>query len=274
MAEDPNAFQGLRSFSSFDEYREKWILPSMLNDLDTVFIGARERAEHKKRAREGGGNFILATALMTLLDHFGAFLAKWDPAPYKRGSLDQIENIARVAKLMPSTSDVYAIVANLGRNALVHAAWPQTAMEMTGAWAFGYTIGADVESEHEMLYVPWHPLGPKWREGPPVQVLKLAHNVHVLYRELVNELRTNEKFRKVDIKAFERVQDYSLIAGLPSRKGVIGKKLFGGDRVLTWGLTREQARQLRNETRRTGIWEDPELVYYRRTREVRRVPSK
>jgi hypothetical protein len=272
MAEKSSAYQGPRDFTDFDDYRENWIIPNLLPDLDTVFLGAREHAKKLDKTARGGGVFALGTALCGAFDHLGSFLAKWDKDPNRCESLKQTDNIARTAKCLPSTADVCAIFANLGRNALVHAFWPQTAMPMEGGWAFGYSLGGDVDTEHDQLYITSHSIDPKQHNPERVKVLKLAQNVYVLHKELAKAVREGPDFRNVSQKAFERVQEYSMRVGLPGKsahdelEGLIEGKL----KTLRWGMTRKEARKLKRIAEDKKIWDDPEFVYYRRTDKIRR----
>jgi hypothetical protein len=274
MAEKPSAPQGPRDFENFDDYRKNWIIPNLLVDLDTVFLRTRKRAAELKRTTVGGGTFVLGMALFAAFDHLGSFLARWDDEPERRESLKQTDNIARTARSLTSTADVCALVANLGRNSLVHSFWPQTAMPMDG-WALGYSLGGDVDEEHDLLYVTVHSIDPKRRHSKPKKVLKFAQNVYVLYKELAVAVREGTAFRDVHPKAFERVQKYSTKVGLPGERAraALDDLIDGGVPTLTRGMTREEAWKLKKVAEGKKIWNDPQLVYYRRTGEVRRIPA-
>jgi hypothetical protein len=274
VAENPSARQGPRDFEDFEDYRKNWIIPNLLVDLDSVFVGTRERVSKLKRTAVGGGTFVLGMALFAVFDHLGSFLAEWHEDPERRQSLKQTDNIARTARCLTSTADVCAVVANLGRNALVHAFWPQTAMPMDG-WVFGYSLGGDVDEEHDLLYVTVHSIDPKRRHSKPKRVLKLAQNVYVLYNELAGAMREGTAFRDVHPKAFERVQKYSMKVGLPGERAhaALDDLIYGGVPTLTRGMTRDEAWKLKKVAEGKKIWNDPQLVYYRRTGEVRRIPA-
>jgi hypothetical protein len=275
MAETPQTKQGPRDFEDFNDYFENRIKPFILIDLETVFRGTAEYAGKTKRAAVGAGDFILAMSLFAVFDHLGAFLAHWNDELKERESLESKDNIARVAKVLPSTTDIYAIVATLGRNALVHAGWPQTAMPIDD-WAFGYSVGGgpDREEEHDMLYLTWHQRGIKKKDRARVKVLKLAQNPHVLYRELKEELTKGKRFTEVSQEAFERVQRYSVVVGVPgkSARDELNNEKQGWKKVLPPRITEQQAKDLQAVAINKRIWDDPELVLYRRTGEVKHVP--
>jgi hypothetical protein len=273
MAEASDAWQGPRDFQGFDEYRNKWIIPNLLVDLDTVFLGTRERSNTHKRERVGSGTFILGMALFALFDHLGAFLAKWDPDVKQRESLDQSDNIARTSQLLPSGREVYAIMANLGRNALVHGAWPQTAMEMADDWSFGYTLGAGNDGEHDLLYITWHQQGLRREDWRKVKVLKLAHNVHVLHQEVAEVVKNHPRFRDIPVKAFERIQRYSMWTGVPGPTATNNRsEECEGKAFLKGDITKQQVRKLYAEAFNAKILNDQTAVLYRRTGEVKYFP--
>lgn len=263
MAESPDNFQGLRSFETFREYKQKWLKPNLLGDLETVFLGVRQGVKGKQRA--GRGDFILAMALFSLFDHLGVFLAK-------RGeSLEFYENIARTAHCLESTRDVFAVIANLGRNALVHGAWPQTAVPMEEkAWAFGYSVGSGPEdSEHDLLYVVEHPLRSKGhaRREDAVKILKFAQNVNVLYKELVNWVDYGEELREIGDTAWDRAQRLSLVIGRPAENDRLQRIIKGKVTLCQPGTLEEQAMALKKEAEDGGAFKKiggKYPTYYRR----------
>ena len=214
-------YEGLRDFKNFEDYLAKWIRPHILTSLDTLFEGAKARWYQKERqaGSAGRGDFRMATVLLSVFDHFGAFLAK----PWV-GWLTPAENIARVAaRIRPSLSDTYAILANMGRNALVHGAWPQTAVvtdvpdEQSGGapWGFGLSFSASNHPErHDTFHVrPYRPSGIELSLSLPKRTIKLVWNVHRLRLMLVDAVESGILFAGVDPQTFERVRLLSQLVG-------------------------------------------------------------
>jgi len=200
----------------------KWVKPNILKDLETVFEGAREqwkREQHEPGAA-GRGDFILASGLLPLLDHFGSLLAepKW-------GWITPPENIARAClRLGPDLADIFAVFANLARNALLHGAWPQTAcivdVPVPGGgiktWAFGVSFNANADSRrHDTFHNKAYRLAPNLPppEKVPERTLKLVLNVHNLRSRLVEAVESGTLFRGVRQFAFDRVRKISELSG-------------------------------------------------------------
>ncbi len=239
--------QGVRSFPSFEQYLEGWIKRNLLADLETVFVGAKERWISTGRSENGRGDFLLATLLFSVFDHLGTFIAR------PGDKLVNHENIARVAKHLDSTKDVYAIVSNLGRNALVHGAWPQTAVPRDGCtWGFGININGDIdERQHNLLYVKLYPIG--WPGGQlrEVPVLKLRLNVHVMRKELIEWLHHD---LRVSRKAFDRARNLAMLQGIPEP----GKPRERTDAKYTWPAPGER-------------WNDPLCDIQKMGRQIQRL---
>jgi hypothetical protein len=273
MAEAKRFFQGVRSFDSYEDYLRLWIKLNMLPDLETVFKGSLKFWEDNQRPSEGRGDFVLATALFSAFDHLGMFLAK-----HPGESLRSRDNIARTALKLPSTNRIFAIIANLGRNALVHGSWPQTGFAMEGGtWGFGLGIGAPSgRTEHNLIYTRMYPL----MSGlPPVKVLKLTQSVHVLRQELDTAIRYDGLWNHCHPDLFERIQRMSIFLGDPfgdenhSRlvNGAVvpGHNMFAGSASFGGKMeVQRQIRGLRRVAEAMGVWEvqdqagsldDPEL---------------
>jgi hypothetical protein len=205
---EPGTFyQGLWSFADFPAYLNSWLIPNVLKDLETVFEGACKKWKEDGEPENGRGDFVLAISLFALFDHLGAFLA-----PDENASLQTRENIVRMAHLLPTTRDVDLIVAHFGRNALVHGAWPQTAVLMDGgSWAFGLNISADPdESNHGRRYKRRYSLPCKVRPAPQLDILRLRLNIRVLRRELQECFLLNGALGNVKQEVFERLQDLAI----------------------------------------------------------------
>jgi hypothetical protein len=248
--------EGIRDFKDFPEYFEGWIKSNLLPDLETVWEGARThwlRREMNDGA-PGRGDFVLATALFTALDHLGSFLAPPDV------TLSGHENVARVAKELPSTQDVYAIFGNM-RNVIVHNAWPQTHVPgRENRWAFGLTFSTNSRFErHDVMYVGDRFQG-VGRNGPSVPVVKLKLNLHVLNQQLVDWVMNPAFVPLVSPKAFERIRELSRYAG--DRHGRARDKAdeqyYGTapDEWTTWTEMSGQIQALYRESLRIGCWGD------------------
>lgn len=198
--------QGLWDYADFPEYLNQWIIPNMLGDLETVFEGARERWRGREGA--GRGDFALATVLFAWFEHLGAFLG--NPDEKRRG----IIAIARCAKQLPSINDKADwIIAYLGRNALVHAAWPQTLSLMDGGnWAFGMSVNADnrLQETHNIIYNwPVHKTFPRVQQTPTT-VIKLSMNVHILRQELHDFVASGLLLECTNTQCFELVKEFEI----------------------------------------------------------------
>lgn len=207
---EPGIFhQGIWSFQNFSDYRNNWIVPYMLKDLETVFEGVREKWERDGKPKKGRGDFVLATALFALFDHLGTFLAET-----KDSSLHTKENIARVASILPSLKDVNLIVAHLGRHALIHGAWPQTMVLMdTNTWAFGLNIFAHPdERTHMALYKREYPFAANSGSIRQFKALKLRLNIRLIQRELDECVKQHQKFANVPLEVFERVKSIAVLS--------------------------------------------------------------
>ena len=257
--------QGLRTFDGMGDYLDRWVRPNLLEDLDTVFEGAKRRWEEKGRPADGRGDFLLATLLFGTFDHLGAFLAADECR-----SLATRENIARLACRLPSTADVYAIIAQLGRNALVHGAWPQTALRMDrgGSWAFGLSITANPDpTDHDYLYTRRYSLSAAGAsDSTPSTVLKLLLNVHALHRELRELVLEQSTFAAVIPAVFESIQRSAMD---PHRAAVSHEgtpEFFSG---AGRSPLKDQVRMLRREAEHLGVWERHDLKCYRLPKELR-----
>lgn len=199
--------QGLWTFPDFETYKEEWIVRNMLPDLKTVFEGARARWVNNVGTLDGRGYFVLATSLFALFDHLGMFLAK-----NKDDSLQTRYNISRMAQRLESTKDIDMILGHLGRNALVHGAWPQTTLLMdSGSWGFGLNISADPdESSHRLL------TGKRYRfptipaSSRLLPILKIRLNVHTLRRELEEYVTEGSAFAEITPDIYSRVQELAV----------------------------------------------------------------
>lgn len=199
-------YQGIWDFPDFQSYLLGWVIPHLLRDLDTVFLGARDRWIQVGRPDAGRGDFVLSTALFALFDHLGSFMGNVG------ASLSPRENISRCARNLPSTEDIDLIVGHFGRNALVHRAWPQTVAVMDNwSWAFGLNITADPqESDHRLLY--WRDYNVPSLDGSArtTQVLKLRMNVGVLRRELVEKITEHSFSSSIHSEVFQRVREIAI----------------------------------------------------------------
>jgi hypothetical protein len=215
-------FEGIRDFRTLDEYVAKWVTVNTLNDLETVFEGAKERwssAKHEPGAA-GRGDFVLASGLLPLFDHFGALLAH--PT---LGRITPTENIARVCRrLGPELNSVRSVFANLARNALTHGAWPQTAcivdVPIPGAgeqtWAFGISFNANADPQrHDTFHNKAYTLPPNLPPPRriPAKTLKLVLNVHNLRSLLVEAIENGTLFRGASPQTFDRVRLISELSG-------------------------------------------------------------
>jgi len=221
--------QGIWSFNDFDDYRENWIKSNVLTGLETVFEGARMEWMRHPGQIHGRGDFVMGTALFAAFDHIGHFLA-----PTPDHSFRSFDNISRVAFCLPSLRDVYLIIGNLGRNALVHGGWPQSAFRLPNEnWAFGFLVSANIsliEPDHDTLYTRQYPLE---LGGQPVLILKLIDNVHVLRSELSKWVHTGSALHNVNPDVFTYVQKLSTLSGDPS---------YPVDRRAKAGVARERPR--------------------------------
>lgn len=216
-------YEGIRDFRRFDDYLHGWIKPNILKDLETVFEGARSRWDNEshKPGAPGRGDFVLASGLLPIFDHFGALIAK----PVIEWIISS-ENIARVARrLTPDLHDIYAVFANLGRNAIIHGAWPQTGLitnleravtRRVETWAFGLSFNANSNPErHNTLHNKGYKPAPNLPapEPLPQKTLKLVLNVHNLRRRLADAIEKEEMFSDVTQAAFDRVRQISELSG-------------------------------------------------------------
>jgi len=199
-------YQGIWDFPDLPSYLHEWVIPYMLNDLQTVFDGARNRWKELGCPQAGRGDFLLSTALFTLFDHLGSFMGDVDD------SLSPRENISRCARRLESTKGVDLIVGHFGRNALVHRAWPQTIAAMdNGSWAFGLNVTANPdESDHLKLYWRMYQLPNEVRKPTMVPVLKFRLNVGVLRRELEGLLGDPKFPTSVRSEVFLRVRNNAI----------------------------------------------------------------
>lgn len=256
--------QGLRSFRDFADYRDNWIRTNLLPDLRTIFRGARADWESQGRPENGRGDFLLATALMSAFDHLGVFLAGPDD------SLENYENIARVAQRLTSIGDIYAIVANLGRNALAHGVWPQTGMPVHD-WAFGLNINAmPDDTEHNRLYVRTnYSLEPDegTEGGQKAKILKLRLNVHFLRKELAAFINGEPGFPEVPAPVWARAQRISRRIGIPEHSTWLKKQRYRAPKLCLDGRIYEEIDQLHREAEDNGVW-DGLRPYHRRATPV------
>lgn len=266
-------YQGLVDFTNIESYFEGWIKPNILGDLDTVFVGARQKWENRNpnAGEPGRGDFFMAVSLFAALEHLGAFMAE-ESAP-----ITTAENIARVAKRLQSTWDVYAILANMGRNALAHGAWPQTAIAMpvegAKAWAFGLSFNANSNPmRHDTLHVSTVKLSKLWvpdgYEGSPspkpfvtpeqeIPLLKLVLNVQMLRWELLEFIDSGEYLRIVGglLGTFDRVKKISTMNGIPGKEAHKARSALESPekkmkRLCAPETVEEQINELREEFRR------------------------
>src|SRR5437762_799858 len=90
-------YEGLRDFPDFADYLENRVKPNLLEDLDTVFEGAKlswaQKVAREPNRQNGRGDFVMATALLAVFDHIGSFITqRWEDP------VTPPENIARVAR--------------------------------------------------------------------------------------------------------------------------------------------------------------------------------
>lgn len=196
----PAFYQGLYDFPDFSTYRREWLVPQTLGDLETIFKGSTMYwAQDRTRSR---GNFVLATALFAVMDHVGSFLQPPD------GSESTWRNISATALQLPSLKRVHTLIAHCGRNALIHAAWPQTMLvfqDGAKTLRLGLNISAeeDASRDHSLFY--WRTYAePEDDSGKEQAVLKLRLNVYALLQELGACLRGDAL--AVDHRTFERVR--------------------------------------------------------------------
>lgn len=252
--------QNIGEFHDFSEYLEKWIKPVLLEDLTTVFEGARVlwKYQNKPLGSVGRGDFIMGTALFAVFDHLGAFITASDEE-----WITSSENVFRVAECLPSTSDIAAVVANMARNSLIHVAWPHTAIPMERhKWAFGITLGSNSNlKRHDNLFVTdWFPDA---RDGAKRQVLKLVLNVHAMRLQLTEWIHKGNVTDLVSPKAFKRVQDLSACAGDPDRDDEYRKLIRAGQKKdekrkvparCTWETMKPEIQNLNEEAHRLRVW--------------------
>jgi hypothetical protein len=219
-------YRSVSDFASIDAYFEKWIVPNIFGDLDTVFMGAQQFWGHKKQTpgAAGRGDFSLAIALLAAMEHLGCFLA-----PGLDDAITTGNNIGRTAQCLQSTWDIFAIVASLGRNAVVHAGWPQTAIAMPPdarpTWAFGLSFNASENPlRHDTVHFDtirrsqlFDPTKPAHAADENLLMVKLVLNVQMLRWELLEFKDSGEFLRlaKVEPKTFKRIQDMSRVSGVP-----------------------------------------------------------
>lgn len=233
-------------------YVDHWVVPHMLKDLETVFEGTVEKWKAEGERQNGRGDFLLATCLFALFDHLGALLAE-----SKEHSLGTKENIARIAALLKSIADINLIVAHLGRNALVHGAWPQTMVLMDNeTWAFGLNVFAHPdESTHMTLYKREYPLPESNNNISQFKVLKLRLNLHYLRRELESCVKNAEAFKSVPLEVFERVKELAILSWREPWKNHSGKR--GGKRAQSDSFQNAIEAQIRKQQMKAvarGIW--------------------
>jgi hypothetical protein len=272
-------WEGLRDFQTFEEYFTKWVMPNLLGDLETVLEGARQWWELRKQppGAPGRGDFFLATVLMSVFDHLGAFLVESDAH-----WITAAENIARISRNLDSTFDVYCVLANLGRNALIHGAWPQTSIPMPASaasverWAFGLSFNANSDrARHDTLHT-------KLEVNGANAVLKLVLNVHNLRRELLDWIESGLLLRNVTARAFERVRAGATIMGDPRKVEELNDTYTPGWRRRIDRRARPKvfapkdfARQIENlliEAKEIGAWRSNTDYKRRRTHRGHRAP--
>jgi hypothetical protein len=271
-------FLSILDFSSFEEYQEKWIRPHILGDLETILEGAKQRwqSSPRKAMSPGRGDFLMATVILSVFDHMGMFLADRNFP-----EISSSENIARVARRLSGLEDVYAILAKLGRNVLIHNTWPQTALPMwtkdhtsgrTERWAFGLTFSASPDlNRHDTLHVApwWTSLQDRKSRNLRTQkkALRLTLNVHRMHQDLVKWMDKGGMLAAVNSVpgSFERAQLILNIAGDPG-KGSLWKQETSGvnllprrtgkvERLCEGGVMLDQIQALLIEAKRLGAWE-------------------
>jgi hypothetical protein len=273
----PPAFvpHSLHDFSRFADYRDQYVIPYLLGDLETIFEGQRRYWRKKRKAGEddanapGRGDFFLPLPLFALLDHLGKFLAK--PGE----SLAQHkENIGRAALRVGSTRDIPSILVNLGRNPAVHDVWPETDRPQFahgGWWGFGFHLSASGDKkDHNRLVVDEHAVRSSLVVVRQAPVLKLYLNLHVLRGELVDAIE-GPAFAAIDDAAFDRVRRHTVAMHeawrAPEARPQAGEEaevdeLAPSERrsvisICTPEHTDVEIRGLRKEAVAMGIW--PEL---------------
>jgi len=218
----------------------------MLQDLKTIFDGAKRRWQDLGRPQAGRGDFLLSTALFALFDHLGSFMGNVDD------SLSPRENISRWARRLESTKRVDLIAGHFGRNALVHRAWPQTiALMNRWSWAFGLNVTANPdESDHLGLYWREYSFPDKAGGATTIPVLKLRMNVGVLRQEVEALITENHFADSVRPETFKRVRDIAIRCGedpFLNPESLLGGKGLGKN----WARAVEE--QIRDQRRRAAI---------------------
>lgn len=241
-------YQGLHHFRTFREYYDKWVIPNLLPDLHTIFEGAIERWQRDGRPTNGRGDFLLATALFSIFDHVGAFLAKQEDH-----SLETQENIARVALSIPSYEDICCVISKHGRNSLVHGAWPQTTMVIrpanTAWWGFGLNITATPDlDEHDLIFVRQDEIPTHSGGTMRLRVVQLLLNVRTMRLDFDKWLRSSFDPNSVDQRVFHRLRDLS-VGNDPLRRKRDGNAVHISDK-----LFRDQINAIRAEASRMNLW--------------------
>jgi hypothetical protein len=202
--------QGLGDFKSFSEYREGWIKPNLIPDLETVFEGAlvgweRRVAEGRVQPEHGRGDFVLGGVLFSTLDQFGAFLG------VVRHPLNAFENIMRILKEFSVIKEFALLVTRLSRNSLTHCGWPRTGVLMENRnWAIGLNVSGDADlDQHNRLYVRREYEVGQGRPGSrlKVPVVKFRINVHAMLRELIGLFEPGQIFGEPKAGEMERIDD-------------------------------------------------------------------
>jgi hypothetical protein len=192
--------QGLWDFQTLDSYVQERVIPYVLVDLETVFTGAMEYwAQHRDGRIAGRGDFLLATILFSLMDHFGSFLT----GNRRKTS----KNIAACAARLRGFSGIEPLLSRAGRNALVHNAFPQTIIAPDEGPAFGLSVSARADAT--ALYIvrnesfELHGEDGEVRRVPVTQVLLYLHPWR---RELHEAIKSGRMFQSSNPTHYTRLR--------------------------------------------------------------------
>jgi hypothetical protein len=233
----PELHQGLWDFPTLASYVSERVIPYVLEDVETVFTGAAQHwSQHGVGRAAGRGDFLLATLLLSLMDHFGSFLT----GQTKPTAL----NIGASAKRVPGFQGVEWLLAKAGRNALVHNAFPQTLIAPEGGRAFGLSVSAN-PTRTDLYYVHTRDSSLHSEDGriERVAVDQVIVCVHPWRRALHDAVVSDRMFGRADPSHFNRVRSEAIrkcrvrtsklspgdSAGLVETMDTIRRRLAGPD---------------------------------------------
>lgn len=278
-------YEGIFEFDNIAEYIENWLKPNLLTGLKTVFAGSLREWEHLQRANgaPGRGDFALATTVVAAMDHIGALMV-----PSRYHNLDSKTNIARVAKELDTTCDIFALFAYLGRNCLLHGTWPQTASwyrpdhkkETQEDWGVGLSFTSNKDmNRNNTIHLVRHQNEVDGRVQQR-EVIKVVLNIRQIHCEFDAFVRSDQFRKRVKDDGFDRVKSLAETAGYPKLKEF--KKLEAGksrlkleeiDPEITPENFLEQQRLIREQAKRVDIWNaKPGEKKMRRPEQMRKTP--